>query len=202
MKIVNRRERSSKFRAADEETPEIEFWLLSLDEEYAIAKWVMDVLCLHWIDTRKEFQRFLTGLIYRKSMGKDFTNEHFEKLADYIDRYGENLPPFPVPKDNGKYIVYPLKFKGDNAAGLVWYQDTISRAWYESWDANPLMRKRAGMEVFPGWEPDEQYRETQKELERKFWEEVDVKQQEYGCSRKDAITAVSDYMPRGSLDEL
>ena len=201
MRIVNRR--AGGYLLNEEDEVELfEYWLLSVDEEYAMARWVMDVLCLQWIDTKPAFQRFMFGLFIRKAEGKDFATNHFSKLADYMDRkigpntdetYRDLLPPLPDLKENGKSIVVPDDRRNDYQN---WYRNTIRRAWHETWDIHPHMRSRAGVLVFPGEAPDESFQKLQRGREAAFWAEVDAKQREYDCSRSEAIKAVSDYMPR------
>ncbi len=175
-------------------TEKTEFLKFTVDEECAVALWVMDSLCTLWIDTKPEFQKFLHILIWRKSLGKDFSATHFAKLVNYYQRYEDLLPPFPVLKNNNSRITIPKSYKGKK--GIEWLQKKIARAWYEVWDQHPFMRKRAGMHIFPNFPVDDQYLTRQKTLEDKFWSEVNRKHQEYGCERIEAISIVSDYMPR------
>ena len=175
-------------------TEKTEFLKFTVDEECAVALWVMDSLCTLWIDTKPEFQNFLHVLIWRKSLGKDFSATHFAKLVDYYQRYEDLLPKFPVLKNNNSRITVPKSYKGKKA--LEWLQKKIARSWYEVWDQHPFMRKRAGMHIFPNSSPDEKYIARQKLIEEKFWNEVNRKHQEYECERTEAISIVSDYMPR------
>ena len=173
-----------------------EFLELSFDEEYAVATWVMDVLCLVWIDTKPEFQRFLSDVIWRKSRGKDLSMDQLAQIVDYCSRYDDLLPPFPTLTDNGAHITAPKKYVGMKS--IEWIQKTVRQAWYEIWDQHPYMRKRAGMHIFPNAEPDAVYIARQEKLEEDFWAEVNRKQKDYECDRSEAVALVSDYMERGT----
>ena len=175
-------------------TTTTEFLKFTVDEECAVALWVMDSLCTPWIDTKPDFQKFLHVLIWRKSLGKDLSATHFIKLVDYYQRYEDLLSPFPVLKNNNSRITIPKSYKGKKR--IEWLQKKIARAWYEIWDQHPFMRKRVGMHLFPNFPVDDQYLARQKTLEEKFWSEVDKKQQQFDCERIEAISIVSDYLPR------
>ncbi len=173
------------------------FLEFSYDEEHAMARWVMAMLAMPWMDTYPLLQQLLNTIIHRKSRGKDITAEQFIELGDRCERcaeHGAALPSFPKIKEGGSRIVAPADIHGVNA--IVWLEKTKSGIWYEEWKHNDEIKTKVGMWVFPGREPGDEYREHQYQLEERFWLEVDRRQAEYECSRRDAIVAVSDHMQR------
>lgn len=183
----------------DETDQTISFVKLSVEEEYAMARWVMDVLCLPWIDTREEFQRFLESIFWRKSRGRDLTVEQAELLCDYYERYQELLPNFPKLKD-GRCIQPPSQHKDGSPLTseerLDFFQWTIRNAWKEVWSIHPHIKTRTKFSIFPDEEPTEDWILKQQNMEKDFWIEVEKQQVEYECSREEAIILVSDYMHR------
>jgi len=178
----------------------LSFVCFTADEEYAMAKWYMDVLCLPWLDTREEFQKFIEQTFWRKCRGKDFTLEQAAKLCDYNERYTDILPSFPKLKNNGKHITAP-NIHNDGieysvAEKVEYIEWIIKNAWKETWDNHPDIKAKTRFKVFPGEQPTDEFVGKQKQLEDEFWDEVDSKQTEYGCDREQAIIAVSDYKPR------
>jgi hypothetical protein len=170
----------------------------TMDEEYAVARWVMDTLSLLWIETYPEFEKLLRDIIYRKSRGKDITTRHIFDLANKVERCQGNkgLTQFPKIRNGGR-IMAPKEIHGSDAT--AWLEKTKSNIWHEIWSQHPHMRGRVGMNVFPGREPDAKYIELQYKREENFWLEVDQRQAEYNCSRRDAIIAVSDHMQRADI---
>ena len=177
---------------------EIAFCEFTVDETYAIAKFVMDCICLPWMDNYDEFDGTLREILYRCARGKDMTREQAIRLADKYERFVDyGLPPFPRIKDGGR-LMAPKELHGEDA--IEWLVTEKARIWHEVWDHHPDIRKKGGLWVFPGAEPDEKYLRLQAEREEKFWSEVDRRQSEYECTRRDAIIAVSDYMPRAESE--
>lgn len=186
-----------QYETADGEP--IEFVEFTADELSAIAKWVMDCLCLPWMDTRPEFRDMLMLAIHRGSAGKDMTADLFEGILDkyerYVDKPEYKIPRLPRLKTNGSRLTAPKEIHGKEikgAAVIEWLRKRKALMWYDQWDNHPHMRRRVGMWVFPNHEPDGQYEEHQYQLEERFWLEVDRRQAEYECSRSEAIRAVSD----------
>lgn len=178
----------------------VSYVCFSVEEEYAMAKWYMDVLCLPWIDTKPEFQKFIEQTFWRKCQGKDFTVEQAERLCDYNERYADLLPVFPRLRNNDKHIVPPKTHasgaelsKTERKDHIVW---VIKNAWKEVWDNHHHIKTKTKFNVFPGEEPNDEFIAKQKKLEEDFWQEVSVKQAEYACERSEAIVAVADYMAR------
>ena len=92
MRIVNRR--AGGYLLNEEDEVELfEYWLLSVDEEYAMARWVMDVLCLQWIDTKPAFQRFMFGLFIRKAEGKENAGAQVDNHGSGVFGVGEDPMP-------------------------------------------------------------------------------------------------------------
>jgi hypothetical protein len=178
----------------------VSFVCLSVEEEYAMSKWYMEVLCLPWLDTKPEFQKFIEQTFWRKCHGKDFTKEQAEQLCDYNERYSEILPAFPKLRNNNKCIT-PHKYhtncvelnRTERKEYIVW---VIKNAWKETWDGHADIKTKTKFNVFPGEEPNEEFIAKQKQLEVDFWQEVSIKQDEYECERPEAVLAVSDYMAR------
>ena len=173
----------------------VTFIEFTVDEEYAVARWVMDTLSLLWIETYPDFEKLLRDIIHRKSRGKDITSEHVRELENKLERCRGNkgLNSFPKIRDGGR-IMAPIDIHGADAT--TWLEKTKSDIWHEVWSDHPHMRGGVGMQIFPGREPDAEFIELQYQREEKFWIEVDRRQNEYDCSRRDAITAVSDHMQR------
>lgn len=179
------------------------------DETYAMAKFVMDCLCLPWIDNYTEFYGTLLEIFKRCSVGSDMTREQALRLADKYERYFKfGLPKFPKIKDGGR-IMAPKEKHGDDA--VAWLKGEKARIWHEQWENHEIdgegdtkikgaIRKIGGLWVFPGVAPDETYLAQQAAREERFWNEVSVRHLEYGCSRRDAIISVSDYMPRAESE--
>ena len=177
---------------------EVAFCEFTVDETYAMARYVMDCLCLPWMDNYPEFDGTLREILYRCARGKDMTREQALRLADKHERYVDyGLPIFPRIKDGGR-ITAPRDKKGIDA--IDWLTAEKARIWHEVWDCHEDIRKKGGLWIFPGADPDERYLRMQAEREERFWAEVDRRQDEYGCSRQDAILAVSDHMPRAESE--
>jgi hypothetical protein len=183
----------------NEEGELVKFVEFTVDEEYAVARWVMDTLSLIWIETYPNFETLLRDIIHRKSRGKDITIEHVYDLQNKLERCQGNkgLSQFPKIRNGGR-ITAPIDIHGADA--VAWINKTISDIWYEVWSEHKHMRRGVGMQVFPGREPDAEFIELQYKREEKFWLEVDRRQAEYGCSRRESIVAVSDHMQRADTD--
>ena len=170
------------------------------DETYAMAKFVMDCMCLPWIDNYNEFDRTLHEIFHRCSKGKDITQDQALRLADKYERYFKfGLPRFPKIKDGGR-IMAPKEKHGKDAIDAL--EGEKARIWHEVWELHKddAIRKIGGQWVFPGAPPDETYIEQQDTRESRFWDEVNVRHTEYGCTRREAIISVSDYMPRAESE--
>lgn len=176
----------------------ITFCQFSVDETYSMAKFVMDCLCLPWIDNYREFDGTLREILYRCARGKDMTQEQAVRIADKYERYFKyGLPIFPKVKDGGR-IMAPKELHGTDA--VEWLIKEKARIWHEVWENHEDIRSKGGLWVFPGAEPDESYLMMQAEREERFWSEVDRRQGEYECTRAQAIIAVSDHMPRAESE--
>ena len=168
------------------------------DETYAMAKFVMDCLCVPWIDTYQEFDDLLRNIFRRSAQGKLITRMEACILADKYERYYKyGLPLFPKMRDGGR-IVCPPHIHGDEAT--EWLIKTRTEIWHEVWELHKKIRGTGGYWKFPGAEADAVFLAKQHERENKFWNEVDVRQAEYGCARRAAIIAVSDYIQRAEFE--
>ena len=179
------------------------------DETYSMAKFVMDCLCLPWIDNYTEFHITLYDIFKRCSEGKDMTREHALRLADKYERFFKfGLPLFPKIRDGGRIMAPKEKHRQD---AIDWLVGEKARIWHEVWELHTIkdkngdeiegaIRKIGGQWVFPGAAPDETYLTQQTTREERFWTEVGVRHLEYECTRREAIIAVSDYMPRAESE--
>ena len=176
----------------------VTFCEFTSDETYSMAEFVMDCLCLPWMDSYPEFHRTLSEIFYRCSGGKDMTQEQALRLAGKYERFIKyGLPQFPKIK-GGSRLVVPKDIHGADA--VEWLITEKARIWREVWESHKHIRGTGGFWKFPGGEPDELFLQQQRKREEKFWAEVDERQTEYGCSRQAAIRAVSDYMPRAESE--
>jgi hypothetical protein len=167
-------------------------------EAGSIAKFVMDCLCLPWIDNYDEFHDLLREIFIRCARGKDITRTHAFKLADKYERYFKyGLPQFPKIRDGGR-IVCPNHIHGK--AATEWLEKEKAGIWRDQWENHKLIRNKGGFWKFPGDEADDIFLKKQHERELKFWDEVNTRQEEYECSRRDAVVAVSDYMQRAESE--
>lgn len=175
----------------------VTFWEFTHSETSAMAKWVMDCLCLPWIDNYPEFHDLLSDIFHRGSAGKDITQLMANQLANKLERFHEILPVFPKIKE-GSRLVVPAHIHGEEAT--AWLIKEKSGIWYDQWENHPDIRRLGGFWKFPGAEPDEIYIKQQRQREERFWAEVDSRQTEYDCTRREAMLAVSDYMPRAESE--
>lgn len=176
---------------------------LSSDEEYALAKWVMDVLCLRWVDSKDQFHKLLQRIYWKKCQGYDLSFADFIGLWQCYERYRDALPEFPKLKDDKKYIYSPKELQGrklDDDEREVYVRREISRAWYETWQNHPKIQKRVeGCATFEGFVAEdvpEAHVERQKRLEMEFWERADYIQRECDVSREQAMAEAQDIVPR------
>jgi hypothetical protein len=177
---------------------DVTFIEFSVDETYSMAKFVMDCLCVPWIDNYIEFHGILREILYRCARGKDVTSKQLDLLLDKYERYVHyGLPQIPKMKNGGR-IVAPKELRGTDA--ISWLEKEKARIWHERWEEHEDIRRKGGLWVFPGAEPDETYLRMQAEREERFWAEVDGKQTEFECTRKEAIILVSDYMSRAESE--
>ena len=163
-------------------------------ETGAMAKFVMDCLCLPWIDTFPQFQDLLYELFHRCAGGKDMTSTHALKLADKYERYFKyGLPTFPKIRDGGR-LMCPKDIHGK--AATAWLEKEKAGLWRDQWenhyiknkddpdDRSKNIRTVGRFWKFPGDEADEVFLKKQHERELIFWDEVDSRQAEYVCSRR------------------
>jgi len=126
------------------------------------------------------------------------TRTHAFKLAEKYERYFKyGLPTFPKIHDGGR-LVCPKDIHGK--AATAWLEKEKAGLWRDQWENHKEIRTKAGFWKFPGDEADEVFLKKQHERELIFWDEVDTRQAEYDCSRRDAIIAVSDYMQRAESE--
>jgi len=193
------------------EQGEWEYVKFTYDEELLLATWVMDTLCLRWIQTQPEFSKLISKIYRRKCEGKDLATDMFAELLKHEKRYAERLPEFPLFDPNSgsiEVILPPGKNPTKKYRADYLIREKI-RAWREAWEMHPNIKKRVeGCEIFAGDEildPERAqiaYQEAQSALERAFWEEVRRRQVQYGITRQEAIQAVTDTHPRSEIEEL
>jgi hypothetical protein len=172
---------------------EVEYIKLTYDEELSMARWVINTLCLPWIETREDFYAFLRRMYLRKCSGRDFEAWHLVDLYKKYQHYYQyeedlELSPIPVFKEDGQCI-----------SGIVAKKD-ISRAWREVWEEHPEFKKKIDFaEVFPDGTTSQDYADNQDKLEREFWSRVGEIQKKFNCTQNQAVIEVTDYMPRGKV---
>ena len=189
-----------------------EYIKFTYEEEMEFAKWVMDVLCLRWIQTQPEFSKLLSKIYLRKCKGKDLSSEDFAELLKFEARYNDDLPDIPLFDENSGSINPPYK----NRHGKLTKKDRENymihekvRAWREAWQAHDKIKKGVeGCEVFAGdviLNPEQAqiaYQEAQEARERAFYDEVVRRQAKWRITRQEAIQAVTDTHPRSEDKEL
>lgn len=196
---------------------------LTYDEELECARKFCAMLDLLWIENHSTLFKPLCDLFWKKSMGHDFTMDEFANLAEKALEYNTRLDPDYAAKhglpslyedmeDNDEHIEFgnvPAHTKGRKTKKdlKLQYRKEIARAWKEAWQEHPGGWCQERYPAFPGdeilnpaatandmWEKDVK-------LEREFWEMVDRRQVTFGCSRREAIREVSDYIPRARFEE-
>ena len=186
-----------------------EYVKFTYDEELQLAEWVMDVLCLSWIETSPEFSKLASKIYYRKCRGEDISGDDFADLLKFEARYNERLPAFPIfdPNAGSIEIVIPPGKKLTKKDRKDYMIREKIRAWREAWKTHDVIKKRVeGCEIFTGDEildPEQAqiaYQEAQRDRERAFYDEVIRRQAKYEISRQEAIQAVSDTHPRADDD--
>lgn len=182
----------------------IDMVALTYEEEQSLAQIVMDCMALRWV--RGDFQELL-DMIYQMKCRRGYWPrlEDMECLLGYLERY--NLPE-PEFEPNQKNIKHDLDWKSFSSYEEINEETrrTIIRAWREIWEKHDSLKAIAdGYKCFPGDETREERHnkdvllEQQQTLEKMFWEEVSRIEDEFECSRMDAIVMVSDYIPRKGI---
>lgn len=200
------------------------FLLLTLDEEEALAQWVMDLLAKHWFDGNSgAFYKLVRRLYWAKCAGgRDLNLKVYELLLDFIERENSATSASEMPEDikakwlipeealifnkknDGKARELPL-MDATGTAYSKWeqiqiYQKETRSIWRGIWHQHKALKgSYEGFLVFPGDDPGEGHRLTQETKERRFWAEVERRKDEWEVSRKEAERLVADYMPRGDL---
>ncbi len=196
---------------------------LTYDEELECARKFCTMLDLLWIEDRKALYKPLCRLFFKKSKGWDFTVEEFVEFDDAIQAHNETVEPeyfeyHGLPNicadmdENDEAIGYgvlPANVDGyeTREEKKMRYRREVARAWKEAWAERPKGYLRTRYPIFPGddflnpADTPEEVREKDLTLEREFWVMVDHKQEHFGCSRKQAILEVTDYMPRAIFEE-
>lgn len=149
------------------------YMVLTVDEEYAFAKFWMDILCERFIQTKEDFLNFLLKTFYRKAMGKDFTREELQEWIVYVDLYSSQIKTQPskwITKPS-KTSMYPPNSKTTPEERKEWYNKTISGIWWETWQHHPI-REHNIIDIFPGKGMDEVYIASQVKKEREYWERL------------------------------
>ncbi len=200
------------------------FLLLTLEEEEALAQWVMDLLAKTWFDENSgAFYKLVKRLYWAKCAGgKDLNLKVYEALLDFVEKENSateasDMSPdikakWLIPesalvfdsKDDGKARELPLV----SATGATYtkreqiriYQQETRSIWRGIWKRHKALQgSHEGFLVFPGDDPGQGHREVQQDKERRFWSEVERRRTEWDVSRKEAERLVADYMPRGDM---
>ena len=191
---------------------EWEYVKFTYDEELELAKWIMDVLCLPWIETRPGFCKFITRIYWRKCNGRDISGDDFIELLDFEGRYTDELPDLPMFDEGAGAIESPAENRHGKLTKKARTEYVIRekiRAWREVWQDHDKIKKSCeGYELFLGdkvLDPEGAkiaYQEAQEARERAFYAEVIRRQAEWDITRQEAIQAVTDTHPRSEIEEL
>lgn len=158
----------------DEDTGEpIRYVKLTVEEEYAFAKYWCDLLCERALQSKFQTIDFLIHTFIRKADGNNFTVEEMERFVA-IDSAFDHVIKTPIPKlilKPTKTAMYPPPSKKTPEERREWYNRTISRIWWEAWKDHPV-RKTGHINIFPGKGMDEYYITEQVKKERRYWEQV------------------------------
>lgn len=194
--------------------------LLTYDEEHEFAKRFFNIMSRHWLGRYSDFQELARRLFVKKSYGNNFRESDFMEFAGWLDKINNKLlefenadvwlieDPFSVLTMDGDHIQIPMpqySSKRTFRDNIKRYEREVARAWKEAWKIN-------GKKVYPDFPGDEilssppkhyerEERERDKKIELNFWERVKEVQIECGCSRKQALAEVSDYMFRAKHKE-
>lgn len=184
---------------------------LTYEEEQNFARFVMDLMSERWVTGR--FQSLLDYIYFVKCTKGSWSHlEDIHKLITFVEYYnqydGIDLI-FPEWKDNGKSIKETeLDTKHFPIGSLQREEEArkmVIMAWKEVWETHTRLKSVAdGYKIFPGSDKSKtEDLENFQKIEHDFWEEVDkvMKEFDYKCSRHEAYIMVSDYMPRGYVNQ-
>lgn len=195
------------------------FVLLTDAEERKLARWTMDLMAKVWFDQRCGKIHDLVRRLYWLKCEKGFSlrASFYASLTDATYHWNERYEPgspWVIPTDvleieeDGQCRTVPSM----NAQGRVYTdaqrakmrQMDTRRVWREEWQENEALKGRDNeFLVFPGDEHSETYADIQRDLERRFWAEVERRRGEWtGISSRDLEKLVADYMPRGDPQAL
>jgi hypothetical protein len=177
----------------------IQWVLLSYEEEYSLATSVMDQLCK--IHVQGEFRAFLDYMLkYKYETGNNTDYKTIEKLLWFYDMYDITYPDIGSTED---IINPPQQINGHKTTApwrIQWSQDMTKNIWKEAWKKNPIQDIAEYQLLISSSENDERYKNTQIKIETDFWNEVDKVMNEQELIKADAIKYVSDYMVRGDIN--
>lgn len=181
--------------------------LLTMDEEYSLAQSVMDAMVPIWVDG-VHYQNLRRIYLKKTAFGRELLVNELYQLVTCFDFYGFDLPNLVM---DGKHLRIQLdNFSGTKKEKLnqsyEWINTMTRHVWREVWEQHEGIKKTA--DEFKWFWGDRYIEERQKALdtdflaeqdriEEEFWEEVRRVQQEYVCSKQQAIILVSDYQKRG-----
>lgn len=181
---------------------------LTYEEEHDLSGKVMDYMSLRWV--WGDLQTLLERIYHIKCLSGGWLNvEDILKLLQFTERY--NLDP-PAFNDDGNSIISDLdklQYPTNESRSLE-SRRMIIMAWREVWESHDGIKSIADkFKTFPGDSErsmgvtlSEEEMATQALIEADFWAEVCRVEEEfnYRCTRQEAYTQVSDYMPRGFSD--
>jgi len=173
------------------------------DEELYFAQSVLDILVLPWLDLDDEnvFEHIFKSHAKR---GSGLTIEDFDWYISWMDRKERNVPKFKLNNKSMRDAIHNVQSKEDFIERKA---IEVKRAWKEAWENHPIRTK--AYEFFPSLNYEDslptssvlrqQLVDKHINMDYNYWNEVDKVQDEYECSRPEAITLTSDYMKRGNL---
>lgn len=177
-----------------------EFVSLNTEEEYDLARIVLDLLSKRWV--QGELNDLLKRIYYiRSSRGSMLRIEECLQLLEALDRYGM---PDPGWEDDGTDIWREFDSEKSVQSRNEEARRMVIRIWRDVWQDHPVRSVADEFLIFPGdniRDKPAKVIDEQEQIERDFWAEVNRVVQEFDCSRRDAYALVSDYMERGDFSE-
>lgn len=184
--------------------------LLTLEEEHTLAQSVMDAMCPIWVDG-DHYENLRHIYMKKTTHGRELFISELEALVACFDFFGFDLPDLV---NDDQHLRAPLENingskKEKKEKKYDWIHAMTRQAWREVWEQHEGIKKAA--DEFKRFWGDRYIDERQKalsedflaeqeRLEDEFWDEVRRVQQEYVCSKQQAVILVSDYKKRGDYE--
>lgn len=195
------------------------FVLLTDAEERKLARWVMGLMAKVWFDARCGKIYDLVRRLYwlKCERGFNLRASLYASLTEAIHRWNERYEAgspwaistevLEIDEDGQCRKIPTMNAQGKpytNAQRAKIRQTDTRQVWREEWQDNEALKGRDdAFLVFPGDDQGKTYADIQRELERRFWAEVERRRGEWtGISSRDLERLVADYMPRGDPEAL